>query len=50
MRPVILVNMDTGATLVHNAKYLKHVPIKNDADGTEVEIATKTEPLRMNMS
>ena len=35
-----LVNVDTGTTLVRNAKYLKHAPSKSIDDDGEVEIST----------
>ena len=36
-----LVNVDTGTTLVRNAKYLKHAPGESIDDDGEVEISTK---------
>ena len=35
-----LVNVDTGTTLVRNAKYLKHAPSETIDDDSEVEIST----------
>ena len=35
-----LVNVDTGTTLVRNAKYLKHAPSESIDDDGEVEIST----------
>ena len=35
-----LVNVDMGATLVHNAKYLKHASSKSIDDDSEVEVST----------
>ena len=32
-----LVNVDTGATLIRNAKYLKHVPTSSSAIVEELE-------------
>ena len=39
-----LVNVDTGTTLVRNAKYLKHAPSENIDDDGEVEISTIRSP------
>ena len=42
-----LVNVDTGTTLVRNAKYLKHAPSEYVTDLVEQEVGTETRVQRL---